>query len=135
MRDGERIWHEIFDPALEFCDVFIQTLTTTPPPAIPLLTLIRLNDQIIELAEIRGTVPLLQFLQKQKLALWPLYRRDIDRRIDEVKRLCTEAEAKGWLAGKGVKDAVVRQMATRYAALFSCTVALSADTDEMIFSR
>jgi hypothetical protein len=38
--------------------------------------------------------------------------------------------------GKGVKDAAVRQVATKYAVLFSATVALSSEADDMmVFSR
>jgi hypothetical protein len=135
-KDADRLWHEVLDPAIESCDIFIQSLQ--PTSAIPLLTLIRLNDQIIDLAETRGAIPLGAFLQKQKLALWPLYRKDMDRRIEQVKRTVVEAEGKG-LAGimsKGVKDSAVREVATRYAALFSCTVALSSEADDMmVFSR
>lgn len=138
MKDAERLWHEVFDPALESCDAFIQSLVFTPPPAIPLLTMIRLNDHIIDLTDTRGALPLISFLQKQKLSLWPLYRKDIDRRIEEMKRLVTDAEGKGLagLMGKGVKDAAVRQIAIKYASIFSSTVALSSEADDMmIFSR
>lgn len=62
----------------------------------------------------------------------------MDRRIEEVKRLIIEAEGRGLAGfmGKGVKDAVVRDVATRYGALFSSTVALSSEADDMmVFSR
>lgn len=90
------------------------------------------------MAELRGTTPLIPYLQEQRLALWPLYRKDVDKRIDEMKRMAVEAEGKGLagLMGKGVRDAAVKQAAVKYAGLFSCTVALSREADDMmVFSR
>lgn len=62
----------------------------------------------------------------------------MDGRVDELKRLVVDAEGKGLAGfmGKGVKDAAVRQVATKYAVLFSATVALSSEADDMmVFSR
>lgn len=122
----------MLDPALESADAFAQSLYS-PPNAIPLLTMIRLNDQISEAADARGALPLVPFAQKQKLLLWPLYRKNIDQRIDELKRMSADAESRSFL-GKGVKDAAIRQVAAKYASLFSCTVALS-EAEDMVFTR
>jgi len=139
LKDAERIWHEVFDSALEYVSGFFTSITTpSPPPAIPLLTLIRLNDRLLSICDARGTLPLISFLQAQKLAMWPIYRREMDAHIDSLKRLADEAEGRGLagFVGKGVKDGAVRQVANRYAALFSCVTALSEEAEEaMIFSR
>jgi len=102
------------------------------------LTLIRLNDRLLSICDSRGTLPLISFLQAQKLAMWPIYRKEMDAHIDSLKRLADEAEGRGLagFVGKGVKDGAVRQVANRYAALFSCVTALSEEAEEaMIFSR
>ncbi|RSH88841.1 hypothetical protein EHS25_003069 [Saitozyma podzolica] len=139
LKDAQRIFHEVFDPALEYCTQFFQSvITPSPPPAIPLLSLIRLNDQIISTADTRGCLPLLPFLQAQKLAMWPIYRKEMDGHVDSLKKLADDAEGKGLagFVGKGVKDGSVRVVASRYAALFSCVTALSEEAEEaMIFSR
>jgi hypothetical protein len=139
LKDAQRIFHEVFDPALEYCTQFFQSvITPSPPPAIPLLSLIRLNDQIISTADTRGCLPLLPFLQAQKLAMWPIYRKEMDGHMDSLKKLADDAEGKGLagFVGKGVKDGSVRVVASRYAALFSCVTALSEEAEEaMIFSR
>ena len=138
LKDAERIWHEVFDSALESVSGFFSSITTSPPPAIPLLTLIRLNDRLLSICDSRGTLPLISFLQAQKLAMWPIYRKVMDAHIDSLKRLADEAEGRGLagFVGKGVKDGAVRQVANRYAALFSCVTALSEEAEEaMIFSR
>ena len=139
LKDAERVWHEVFDSALEYVNTFFTSiLTPLPPPAIPLLTLIRLNDRLLSIGESRGTLPLASILQGQKLAMWPVYRKEMDQHVDSLKRLADEAEGKGLAGfmGKGVKDGAVRQVANRYAALFSCVTALSEEAEEaMIFSR
>lgn len=139
LKDAERIWHEVFDPALEsVASFFTSIITPSPPPAIPLLTLIRLNDRLLSISDSRGTIPLMPILLGQKMALWPVYRKEMDAHIDSLKKLADEAEGKGFagLMGKGVKDGAVRQVANRYAALFSCVTALSEEAEEaMIFGR
>ncbi|RXK41097.1 hypothetical protein M231_01500 [Tremella mesenterica] len=137
LKEPERIWHEVFDPALEYCHSLFQSMITPPPPAVPLLIMIRLNDELLTTCETRGTLPILPFLQGQKLAMWPLYRQQMDSHITSVHRLADEAAGKGLAAfmGRSVKDGTVRQIALHYAALFSCVVTLSETAEEvMLFS-
>ncbi|KAK4689843.1 vacuolar protein sorting-associated protein 52, partial [Tremellales sp. Uapishka_1] len=138
LKDAERIWHEVFDPALDYCTTFFQSiLSPSPPPAIPLLTLIRLNDRLLATCDARGTLPLIPYLTGQKLAMWPVYRKEMDQHVESLKKLGDEAEGKGLAGfmGRGVKDGAVRQVANRYAALFTCVTALSEEAEEaMIFS-
>ena len=139
LKDAERIWHEVFDSALDYVNAFFTSIISpSPPPAVPLLTLIRLNDRLIAISDSRGALPIASFLQAQKLALWPVYRKEMDAHVDSLKKLADEAEGKGLAGfmGKGVKDGAVRQVASRYASLFSCVTALSEEAEEaMIFSR
>ncbi|WVR09528.1 hypothetical protein IAU60_006596 [Kwoniella sp. DSM 27419] len=138
LKDAERIWHEVFDTALEYCTTFVQSMIApTPPPAIPLLTMIRLNDHVLSVADSWGTSPLLSYLTGWKMLMWPIYRKEMDAHVDSVKRLADEAEGKGLAGfmGKGVKDGAVREVAKRYGAMFSCVTALSEEAEEaMIFS-
>lgn len=138
LKDAERIWHEVLDPGLEAATALFNQCIATPPPAIPLLTMIRANDRLLAIAEGRGALPLVPYLTGWKMALWPLYRKAMDAHIESLKALANEAEGKGLAGvfGKGVKDAAVRIVAVRYAALFACVVALSDEAEEaMMFSR
>lgn len=139
MKNAERIWHEVFSSALEYCSEFFNAiLNPSPPPAVVVLTLIRLNDHLIETSDSRAVLPLNPFFLAQKMALWPVYRKEMDRHFDSLKKLADDAEGKGLAGyvGKGVKDGTVRTVASRYAALFSCVTALSGEAEEaMIFSR
>ncbi|WVQ71945.1 hypothetical protein IAR50_001487 [Cryptococcus sp. DSM 104548] len=137
LKEAERIWHEVFDSALESTYQFHQSILAPPPPAIPLLTIIRLNDHLLQLASLRGTIPLESYLTAQKLALWPVFRKEMDQHVDSLKRMADDAEGKGFvgLVKAGVKDGAVRKVAGRYAGMFGCVLGLSEEGDEaMLFS-
>jgi hypothetical protein len=139
LKDAERIFHEILDPALEYAQTFFTSIITpSPPPSISLLTLIRLNDRIISTCDSRGTLPLMSYLQGWKLTMWPIWRKGMDNHVDSLKALADQAEGKGLagLMGKGVKDGVVRLVAARYAGMYTCLTGLSDEAEEgMIFGR
>lgn len=138
LKDAERIWNEVFSSALEYTTQFFQSIIASPPSAISLLTIIRVNDELIKTAESRGALPLIPYLIGWKLTLWPVYRKAMDAHIDSIKALADTAEGKGlssWVS-KAVKDGAVRQVALRYAVFFSCVVALADQAeDTMLFSR
>jgi hypothetical protein len=138
LKEAERIFHEIYDPALDYITTFFQSLLYPPPSALPLLTMIRLNEHILKTSQQRGTIPLEGYLQSQKMVLWPLYRKEMDNHVDSLKRLADEAEGKG-LSGfmsRGVRDQAVRAVASRYASIFTSVTVLSEEAEEaMIFSR
>jgi hypothetical protein len=111
-------------------------MAPTPPNAVALLTLIRLNDKLLAVAQARGALPLIPQLTKWKMELWPAYRRAMDQHVDSLKALADQAEGKG-LAGylKSVKDGAVRAVAVRYAAMFASAVTLSDEADDqMVFT-
>ena len=138
LKEAERIFHEIYDPALDYISTFFQSLLIPNPSALPLLTMIRLNERILYISQQRGTIPLEGYLQNQKMVLWPLYRKEMDNHIDSLKRLADEAEGKGLAGfmGRGVRDQAVRGVASRYASIFTSVVVLSDEAEEaMIFSR
>ena len=139
LRDAERIWNEVFSSALEYTTAFVTgMLAPTPPNAVSLLTMIRLNDKLIATADARGAIPLVSYLTQWKMLLWPAYRRAMDQQVESLKALADQAEGKGLAAylSKAVKDGAVRAVAVRYAALFASAVALADEAeDQMVFSR
>ncbi|WVN86331.1 uncharacterized protein L203_101494 [Cryptococcus depauperatus CBS 7841] len=137
LKEAERIWHEVFDSALEYTTSFFQSMVYTPPPTVSLLTIIRLNDRLLTTCDSRGCLPLTSYLSGWKLTLWPIFRKKMDQHIESLKKLADEAEGKGLagLIGKGVKDRQVKIVAARYAGLYGSVTALSEETDEvMLFS-
>jgi vacuolar protein sorting-associated protein 52 len=83
-----------------------------PPPAIPLLVMIRLNDAVLAEIESRGCLPLEPVCTSLKLAMWPIFRKEMDAHIDSVKRMADAAGGSGLgaMLTKAVKDSVVREV-------------------------
>ena len=75
------------------------------------------------------------------MALWPLFRKDVDGRIEAMRKLADDAEGKGFagyagMLGRGVKDATVRDKAKGYARLVGACARLGDEMDDMmVFSR
>ncbi|CAD6584799.1 MAG: hypothetical protein TREMPRED_003959 [Tremellales sp. Tagirdzhanova-0007] len=111
MKEAERLWHEVLDPALDYCSAFFTSAINPPPPAVPLLTLIRLNDHLIMTADSRGALPLIAYLQGWKLAMWPVYRKEMDAHVESLRVLADQAEGKGFIGlVKGVKDGAIGRL-------------------------
>lgn len=119
-------------------------------PLMPLLTMLRLTDQLLDLAEKRGvgsvlTAPLLQF----KMEAWPLAQRRFGVEIDAVLKLAGQggkgsasSNSGGWFGGafgsssssnkeaalQAVSEDHVLLIVARYASLFSQIAALTSST-------
>ncbi|KAG8685244.1 hypothetical protein FRC08_013229 [Ceratobasidium sp. 394] len=129
------LWKQIMDPALEYCQTFIKAALDPPPPLIPLLTIIRLTENIYIEASKRGCRPLETFLLGQRLTMWPLFQKDMGAQVESLKKLAENAVG-GYLSRSGVKDSAVQVIINRYASLFSACVFLSSEGDEtMLFSN
>ncbi|CAE6369486.1 unnamed protein product [Rhizoctonia solani] len=129
------LWKQIMEPALEYCQVFIKAALEPAPPLIPLLKMIRLNENVYLEAERRGCGPLETFLLGQRLTMWPLFQKDMGVQVDSLKKLAENAVG-GYLSRSGIKDSAVQVIINRYASLFIACVRLSSEGDEtMLFSN
>ena len=100
--------------------------------------MIRLNDAVLIEAGRRGCAPMEGICLKSKLAMWPIFQKEMDAHIDSVKRLADAATGGGFgaMLNKAPKDPAVRQTCEKYAEFFSYVVALSGEDEEaMIFAR
>ncbi|KAI5454705.1 Vacuolar protein sorting-associated protein 52 [Naganishia albida] len=139
-KEVDGIWHQVFDTALEYCDAFFKSVTEpiAPPPTIPLLTMIRLNDAILAEIDDRGCTPLEPTMLRLKLGMWPLFQKQMDSHVESVKRMADAAGGGGlgaMLGRAGVKDSAVKEVAMRYAHLVSNIVALSEETEEAMLAN
>ncbi|WVQ68345.1 uncharacterized protein L199_006552 [Kwoniella botswanensis] len=146
LKDAERIWHEVFDSSLEYTTVFFNSIispstsSSSIPSVISLLTIIRLNDNLIQCSDSRGCLPLITYLNSWKLNLWPVFRKEMDHHINSLKSLADDLESKNLISSFGLglktlKDNHVRGIAKKYGEMFSRTVCLSTQAEEvMIFS-
>jgi hypothetical protein len=90
-----------------------------PPPTIPLLTMIRLNDAILAELDDRGCAPLEPTMLRLKLGMWPLFQKQMDSHVESVKRMADAAGGGGFgamLGRAGLKDAAVKEVSLRLFA-------------------
>ncbi len=131
----EVIWKQIMGSGLEYCQVSLSRTAATrqcsdathtyhqaffqntieplaPPPAIPLLVMIRLNDDVLTEIGSRGCLPLEPVCTSLKLAMWPIFRKEMDAHVDSVKRLADVSAGTGLgaMLSKAIKDSVVREV-------------------------
>ncbi|KAG8743361.1 hypothetical protein FRC10_012165 [Ceratobasidium sp. 414] len=131
----DSLWKQVMDPTLEYCQAFIKSALDPPPPLVPLLTIIRLTENVYIEASKRGCRPLETFLLGQRLTMWPLFQKDMGAQVESLKKLAENAVG-GYLSRSGIKDSAVQVIINRYASLFSACVFLSSEGDEtMLFSN
>jgi hypothetical protein len=100
--------------------------------------MIRLNDAVLEEADRRGCPPMESICLVLKMAMWPIFQKEMDAHIDSVKRLADAATGGGFgaMLNKAPKDSAIRQTCEKYAEFFSYNVALSGAGEEaMVFTR
>ncbi|ELU45944.1 vacuolar sorting protein [Rhizoctonia solani AG-1 IA] len=85
------LWKQIMEPALEYCQVGNSVL----------------NENVYLEAERRGCGPLETFLLGQRLAMWPLFQKDMGVQVDSLKKLAENAVG-GYLSRSGIKDSAVQ---------------------------
>jgi hypothetical protein len=84
-----------------------------PPPTIPLLTMIRLNDAVLAELDDRGCTPLETTMLGHKLVMWPLFQKEMDSHVESVKRMADAAGSSGFgamLRGAAPKDSAVKEV-------------------------
>ncbi|KAH8105951.1 Vps52-domain-containing protein [Cristinia sonorae] len=131
------IWKQILDPVLEYCKTFINNvLEPTPPPAIPLLTMIRLTEDVMAEIQKRNCAPLESFIFTMRLQMWPIFQKAMQENIDALKKY-TEGSTSGYFRTKITStDSGVSSICRRYVVMFNSFVALTDQPDEtMIFSN
>lgn len=75
--------------------------------------MIRLNDAAIAEVEDRGCTPLESTMLGLKLAMWPLFQKEMDSHVESVKRMADAASSSGFsamLKGAAPKDSAVKEV-------------------------
>jgi hypothetical protein len=95
-----------------------------PPPTIPLLTMIRLNDAVLAELDDRGCTPLESTMLRLKLGMWPLFQKQMDSHVESVKRMADAAASTGFGAMMGrtaPKVSAVKEVSGQVRAEKSCS--------------
>ncbi|KAF8591436.1 vacuolar sorting protein, partial [Ramaria rubella] len=131
------IWKQILGPVLDYCQAFTRGVVDPPPPVVPLLTMIRLLEDVLGEVQKRDCPPLETFTLGLRLSLWPTFQKDMNAQVESVKKLADGTIGGGFLSSKSfVKDATVQSVVHRYAVLFTSFIILTENEEEtMIFSN
>ncbi|TCD70828.1 hypothetical protein EIP91_001518 [Steccherinum ochraceum] len=131
------VWKQILDPVLDYCKTFVDSiLGPTPPPVIPLLTMIRFTEDVMAEIQKRGCSPLETYIFTMRLQMWPIFQKSMQENIDAVKRYA-DGTSTGYFRAKVITtDSVVATICDRYVVMFNSFVSLTNQPDEtMIFSN
>ncbi|KAI0092077.1 Vps52-domain-containing protein [Irpex rosettiformis] len=132
------VWKQIFDPVLEYCQTFFIS-AVVPHPTIPLLTIIRLTEDVMLEVQKRGCTPLETFIFTTRLKMWPVWQKGMADHIDGVRRLAegSSSTTLGAMFRKtAITDAAVKSICHRYAVMFNSFVSLTSQQEEtMIFNN
>ncbi|KAG2154933.1 vacuolar sorting protein [Suillus bovinus] len=132
----DAIWKQILDPVLEYCKTFVTTVLEPMPPAVPLLTMIRLTEAVITEVQKRDCPPLENFLFTMRLQLWPAFQKIMSEHNDALKKLAEGRTTSYFSRATSTTDASVADVCSRYVVMFNSFVILTDQEEEtMIFSN
>ncbi|KAG0709778.1 Vps52-domain-containing protein [Suillus ampliporus] len=149
----DAIWKQILDPVLEYCKVrnlvfpsyfwgtnnnqtFLTTVLEPMPPAVPLLTMIRLTEAAIAEVQKRDCPPLENFLFTMRLQMWPAFQKIMSEHCDALRKLAEGGAASYFSRAASTTDASVANICNRYIVMFNSFVILTDQEEEtMIFSN
>ncbi|KAF7793700.1 hypothetical protein EIP86_004816 [Pleurotus ostreatoroseus] len=134
------IWKQVMDPVLDYCTTYIEQ-SLAPHPTTPLLTMIRLTEDVMLEVQKRGCPPLETYIFTTRLKMWPVWQKGMADHIDGVRKLVENATSGGGALGAmwrktALSEATVRTICQRYIVMFNDFVALTSQQEEtMIFSN
>ncbi|KAH9899993.1 Vps52-domain-containing protein [Cubamyces lactineus] len=129
------LWKQVMDPVLDYCQTFVQNAIDPPPPVIPLLTIIRLTEDVVTEVQRRNCSPLETYIFTLRLKMWPVFQKLMGEHIDALKKFA-EGATSGYFRRGTTTDAAVSSICRRYVAVFNSFVALTDQAEEtMIFSN
>lgn len=132
----DAIWKQILDPVLEYCKTFVTTVIEPMPPAVPLLTMIRLTEAVITEVQKRDCLPLENFLFTMRLQLWPAFQKIMSEHCDTLRKLAEGGTTSYFNRAASTTDASVVNICNRYVVMFNSFVILTDQEEEtMIFSN
>jgi len=121
---------------LEHAMTFVQAALHPIPPVIPLLTMIRLTEEVMGEIQKRGCQPLETFVFGLRLQMWPLFQKAMTDQIEGLKKVAEGAGGGYFRRTTTTSDATITTICKRYMVLFLCLVMLTEQNEEtMIFSN
>ncbi|KAJ6539496.1 Sac2 family-domain-containing protein [Mycena capillaripes] len=133
---SDAIWKQIMDPVLEYTQTFMGSVLDPVPPAVPLLTMIRLTEDVMTEVQKRACPPAESFVFGLRLKMWPVFQKAMTEHVDALKKLAEGASTGYFSRAVATTDAVVSNICKRYVGMFNSFVTLTEQAEEtMIFSN
>ncbi|EJU06414.1 hypothetical protein DACRYDRAFT_103359 [Dacryopinax primogenitus] len=132
----DTVWKQVIETALDYCKTTaLSCWQPTPPEIIPLLTMMRLNENVLIEVQKRACTPLESFLVEMRLSMWPIFQKEMNTQVESLKKLLEGAHG-GLLTKSTLKDSVVETVSRTYGTLFAAFISLSEPSEEaMLFSN
>ncbi|KAI0650321.1 Vps52-domain-containing protein [Trametes meyenii] len=129
------LWKQVVDPILDYCQTFVQNAIEPAPPVVPLLTIIRLTEDVATEVQRRNCGPLETWVFAIRLKMWPAFQKIMAEHVDSLKKFAEGASA-GYFRKSTTTDAAVSSICKRYVTVFNSFIALTDQAEEtMIFSN
>ncbi|KAJ7094621.1 vacuolar sorting protein [Mycena belliarum] len=133
---SDATWKQILDPVLEYTQTFLGTVLEPAPPVVPLLTMIRLTEDVMAEIQKRGCPPAESFIFSLRLKMWPVFQKAMTEHVEALKKLAEGASAGYFSRAVATTDVLVSNICKRYTVLFNSFVTLTEHAEEtMIFSN
>lgn len=133
---ADSIWKQVMDPVLEYCQTFVKGALEPSPPVVPLLTMIRLAEDVVAEVQKRNCPPVESYIFALRLQLWPAFQKAMSDHVDALKKLAEGANAGYFSRAAPITEDMLSSISTRYVSLFTSFVTLTAQEEEaMIFSN
>ncbi|RDB22540.1 Vacuolar protein sorting-associated protein 52 A [Hypsizygus marmoreus] len=132
----DAIWKQIMDPVLGYCETFVKSVLDPVPPVVPLLTMIRLTEDVILEVQKRNCPPVEFFVFSLRLQMWPVFQKAMADNSDALKKLAEGTSTGYFSRALSITDIVVSNICKRYTVLFNSFINLTEQEEEtMIFSN
>lgn len=133
---SDAIWKQIMEPVLTYTQTFVKTFLDPTLHILPLLTMIRLTEAVVNEVQKRGTPPLENFFFSIRLQLWPVFQKLMTTGVDEIKQLGESSFGGYFTKSSAITESTVSQICKRYVLYFGGFVTLTDQAEEtMIFSN
>lgn len=133
---ADSIWKQIWDPVLVYCEELVRSILEPAPPVIPLLTMIRLTENVILEVQKRDCAPIEFFIFSLRLQMWPVFQKGMADNVDALKKMAEGIGTGYFSRAVAITDEAVLNICRRYTVMFNSFVVLTEQEEEtMIFSN
>ncbi|KAH0587741.1 hypothetical protein H2248_006500 [Termitomyces sp. 'cryptogamus'] len=132
----DALWKQVMDPVMTYCESFLKSTLDPIPPAVPLLTMIRLMEDVVVEVQKRNCPPVEFYVFALRLQMWPVFQKAMAENVDALKKLAEGGSSGYFSRAIATSDAGVSSICKRYTIMFSSFIQLTEQEEEtMIFAN